>query len=107
MNLKTLLSFALFVAVALFLVACEKDESIEERKEYFTDGTIKSITTYRDSVKDGKYISFYENGYKKEDGFYKDDKRKGLWNEWHENGQLKSEVYYKNGEKKWFCEILV
>ena len=103
MNLKTFIRFTfLFSFILLFLAACDK----EERKEYYGNGALKSITTYRDSVKDGQYISYYENGNKEEEGRYKDDKPNGLWKSWHENGQLRKIVDYKDGKmyasKSWY-----
>ncbi len=94
MNQKTHLPFALFIAFAILLAACNS----EERKEYYDSGELKSITTYRDSLRDGKYISYYENGTKKEEGRYKDDECDGLWKSWHENGQLRKIVDYKDGK---------
>ena len=96
MNQKTHLPFALFIAFAILLTACEKNESVQERKEYYSDGVLKEITTYRDSVKDGPYVSFYENGTKKEEGRYKDDECDGLWKSWHANGILKSITKYRD-----------
>ena len=87
---KTHFSFALFVALLFFLAACT-----EERKEYYSDGVVKEITTYRDSVKNGRYVSFYENGNVKEKGFYKLGQKDGAWKEWYCSGQLKNVQYYK------------
>ena len=53
MKLRKIILFTLLFASALLLAACDK----EEHKEYYDSGELKSITTYRDSVKDGKYIS--------------------------------------------------
>ena len=95
MNPKIHLPFALFIAFAILLTACDKDVACdngsEERKEYYADGTVKSITTYRDSVKDGKYISFYENGNKLQEGQYKNGKKDGAWKEWSKHGSLITE----------------
>ncbi len=106
MKQKIHLPFALFIAFAILLTACEKNESVQERKEYYSDGVLKEITTYRDSVKDGPYVSFYENGNKEEEGRYKDDKPNGLWKSWRENGQLRKIVDYKDGKmyasKSWY-----
>ncbi|MBR9997352.1 MAG: toxin-antitoxin system YwqK family antitoxin [Cyclobacteriaceae bacterium] len=40
-------------------------------------------------IRDGKYISFYENGNKKSEGFYKNDEPTGFWNYYYESGKLK------------------
>lgn len=95
-------TLALLLASVIFLAACNS----EERKEYYDSGKLKSITTYRKNakndkdVKDGKYISFYENGNKKEEGFYKLNEREGPWKRWYCNGLLKKKEFYKAGEKE-------
>lgn len=58
MKLRNVVLFTLLFVSVLFLAACDE----EERKEYYGNGALKSITTYRDSVIDGLYISYYENG---------------------------------------------
>ena len=51
----------------------------------------------------GKYIEWYDNGNKMDEGEYKDGKKEGKWIEWHEDGTKKEEGEYKDGEKegKW------
>ena len=97
---KIHLPFALFIAFAILLAACEKNESVQERKVYYSNGVLKEITTYRDSVKNGKYVSFYENGNVKEKGFYKLGQKDGVWKEWYDNGLLKMIRIYKLGSAK-------
>jgi len=60
----------------------------------------------------GKYVSYYANGQKKEEGKYKDGKKEGLHVEWEENGCKNKSYEYKNGKKdgkadfrgRWRCE---
>ena len=102
MKQKIHLPFALFIAFAILLAACNS----EERKEYYSDGVLKEITTYRKGVKDGPYISYYRDGKKQKEGLYKDDKQDGVWREWHENGRLAFEGFYYAGMRdsvwKWW-----
>ena len=86
--------FTLLFASVLLFVACDK----EERKEYYGNGALKSITTYRDSVKNGQYISYYENGKVWAKGQYKNDEKDGAWNTYRENGKIAEEVNYKSGQ---------
>ena len=92
MNLKTFIRFTfLFSFILFFLAACDK----EERKEYYNSGPLRSITTYRDSVKDGPYILYYGNGNVWEKGQQKNDEKDSAWNIYRENGKLKIEETYK------------
>ena len=50
-------------------------------------------------VKDGLYISWYENGQMKKKVTFKDDQIIGLRTKWYENGQVSFSGTYKNG--KW------
>ena len=48
----------------------------------------------------GRYVSFYENGQKKEEGQYKNGKKHGTWTTWDENGKVLETVEFIDGEKK-------
>ena len=47
---------------------------------------------------EGKWVSWYDNGQKWEEGNYKQEKKEGKWSKWNENGQIIAQEYYKNGE---------
>ena len=56
---------------------------------YYPDGAIKEIGTYRDNYVEGPITQYYENGYKKAEGTYKHWKKKiGLWKFYSEEGVL-------------------
>ena len=44
-----------------------------------------------------KYLEYYPNGEKNEEGIYKNGKKDGLWKEWWDNGVKRREVCWKNG----------
>ncbi len=48
----------------------------------------------------GRYVSFYENGRKKEEGRYKDGKKHGTWTKWDENGKVLETLEFIDGEQK-------
>jgi hypothetical protein len=50
--------------------------------------------------RNGKYITYYENGNKWVELFFKNGKREGTQYSWHKNGNLKSELNYVNGKKQ-------
>ena len=56
--------------------------------------------------KNGKYITYYDNGNKWVELNFKNGLRDGLQYTWHRNGQLKSELNYilgqKHGIQKWW-----
>jgi len=46
----------------------------------------------------GKYVTYYENGQKKQEGNYKEGKKDGLWTSWDKNGNIIKTATYSNGE---------
>lgn len=88
------------------------DEGHSLLKELF------SVIDGQKKLRDGKYISFYENGNKKSEGFYKNDEPAGYWNYYYESGNLKMRgvlrgntnyglwrFYYENGNVSMEGEI--
>ena len=83
-------------------------------KEFYISGKLKKEIAYSNSgIKDGKYISYYENGQIKEKGNYQKGNKTGLWKQWHLNGQIASsgkhegwkkvgpwKLWYDNGQLK-------
>ncbi len=61
---------------------------------------MKLEVNYKDGMKDGKWITWYENGRKWTDRNYKDGKEDGKSTEWFANGQIKTEENYKDGKKE-------
>ena len=57
---------------------------------------IRSITTYINGIKNGKYQEFYPNGQLKREGKYKDDKIIGIWNWYSKDGILGSTKTFKD-----------
>ncbi|RZK56132.1 MAG: toxin-antitoxin system YwqK family antitoxin [Pedobacter sp.] len=51
------------------------------------------------SRRQGKEVSYFENGQISQLEYYVDDNEDGLSTFYHENGQIKSTTVYKNGEK--------
>ena len=79
---------------------------------------IITIIEGQKTIRDGKYISFYENGNKKSEGFYRNDEPTGFWNYYYESGKLKMRgglrgntnyglwrFYYENGNVSMEGEI--
>lgn len=63
---------------------------------YYQDGKTWSETTYLDGKKNGETKSFYPNGNLRFLGHYKDDKKTAQWFFYNENGQFEKEVDFTN-----------
>lgn len=62
---------------------------------YYSDGTLKEIGTYRDNLVEGPIRQFHPNGKLKAKGNYKHWKRKvGTWEYFDTDGQLTETVVY-------------
>jgi len=92
------------------------EEKYDVKRNYYADGKIKSIGTYRRGLPDGIFREYdaagnltdtariYSEGNLLRQGKLDDQGREqGLWKEFYENGGLKSEGNYKDGkrEKQW------
>jgi antitoxin component YwqK of YwqJK toxin-antitoxin module len=65
---------------------------------WYKNGQKEEEGTYKDGKRDGLYTEWYENGQKKKEGTSKDGERDGLWTWWYEDGQKRSEGPYKDGK---------
>ena len=59
----------------------------------------KVITSSHSKKKNGKHITYYDNGNKWVELNFVNGVREGIQYTWHHNGQLKSELHYVNGKK--------
>ena len=65
----------------------------------FDNGNWQMELDLKDGMPDGKIITYYKNGQKKEESYFKEGKpADGEWLGWHENGELKIEIIIENGE---------
>lgn len=65
-----------------------------DRKE----NTLKSLETYEDGVKNGKTLSYYDNGQKAEEIHWQHGRKHGSWKTYFRNGTLRTETVYQHGE---------
>jgi len=66
--------------------------------EYYSDGKIKSITTYRARKKEGSQLQFYKNQIIKSDEYYKNGKKDGISKFYYSSGDIKEIANYKNDQ---------
>lgn len=84
---------------------------LEVLKDYYPDGSVKTLQTYRNGIpqgvrreydKDGNIVAgyLYEDGQKVAEGITREDGvRDGPWTEFYSNGQLRAEGKYLDGLK--------
>ena len=82
----------------------------EIKKEYYTNGNIRTITTYLNNLRHGRKISFYQNGNIMYEASYSNDRLNGTTIFYYENGELNFKMIYKDGKyiktKKSFMSLL-
>ena len=81
----------------------EKINYESTEKEYLItskhfNGKPKTITSYVNGVKHGKYELFHFNGNKKVVGTYRNGEQDGLWTWFYEDGKIESKANYNNGK---------
>ena len=65
----------------------------------FDNGNWQMELDLKDGMPDGKIVTYYKNGQKKEESYFKGGKpADGEWLGGHENGGLKIEIIIENGE---------
>lgn len=94
----------------------EIQEKYDVKRDYYEDGKVKSIGTYKRGLPEGVFREYdakgnlkdtakiYSEGRLLRQGKLDDQgKEQGLWREFYDDGKIKSEGHYKDGkrEKKW------
>jgi antitoxin component YwqK of YwqJK toxin-antitoxin module len=74
-----------------------KGQKNGRQEEFFDNGKLKTLETYKDGDKEGKAAQYNEDGSVYFEGNYKDGNREGLWKE-DSSGDL-AEGNYKNDER--------
>ena len=76
------------------------DKALVKEEFFYPDGQIRMEGEYKNGMKNGRWISYYNNGNRWSEGYYKKNINEGKTITWHENGQKYYQGYYKNGERK-------
>jgi len=82
------------VCLIIFLVSSIDAQEVSQLEE--RDGVM--YEPHKVEPFTGKYVKYYENGQKKEEGKYRDGKSNGFLISWFENGQKEVEGNSKNGK---------
>ena len=72
---------------------------------YHENGQLWEKGSYKDGKKDGLWEGYLKNGQSGSKGNYKDGKKDGLWETYYENGQLRSKGNWKDSEQDGFWEF--
>jgi len=111
---------AFFLIIIIITFTACRGKLHKKVTETYPDGSPKTELFYKGegaNQKLVKEIKFYQNHQKQDEGEYKDSLRDGKWTYWREDGKLWSEgyfkkglrdgkgsVYYENGKKFYDCE---
>lgn len=91
------LSIFFFFSINLFGQGVHKDG---EFKEYWLNGQVKNIGTYKNDKKEGEWKEYDVEGKIKTMGIYKEDKKEGEWKVYNNRGNVDSIVLYKEDKKE-------
>lgn len=74
-----------------------------DRKQKYKDDSMRveyEVVQLSDDTQrnDGKYVEYYRDGQKFQEGTFKDGAYAGEWTYWHPNGQVCKTITFKNGE---------
>lgn len=89
--------------IVLFLIllsiSCTNNKSKIEKRFYYSNGNLKKYKEFSvDSVANGKYMFFYENGQLEDSANYINGRLHGESKEYYRNGSLKELQVYYNGD---------
>jgi antitoxin component YwqK of YwqJK toxin-antitoxin module len=73
----------------IFYLKDKKDKSNFRKEVFFPSGKLSYRGQYKDKIKDGCWIWYFENGKKKDQCFYENGYYKGTVYHWYENGNLR------------------
>lgn len=100
-NLRITTATHIFLAlwITVFLFAC-RTKVVEETVEKYADGSPKVVRSYKDNGEKREFFKeclYYPNHKKYMEGEFKNSKREGVWISWYQNGNKWSEGSFKAG----------
>lgn len=92
-----------FFVIVFWLFSCNADNEIKKesnqiKKEYYTNGKLKSEIEYKGSLKHGKVKIYYDNGSLEKEYSYDKDTLNGPFKSYEVDGKLQSKGFYWRGE---------
>ena len=88
-----------------FAIACSsKNEAVEGKlivvKKYYPNNQLMEVREYRNDMKNGRQIAYWDNGNKRLEYIAKNDVSEGELKEWDYNGKLFHLAHYKDGQEE-------
>jgi antitoxin component YwqK of YwqJK toxin-antitoxin module len=95
----------LFTILIIFLFACssEKEQVFGELvvyEKYYNNKQLMEYREFRNGMKNGKQIAYWDNGKKRFQFEAVNDTYEGVLKEWDYNGNLFHLAHYKNGQEE-------
>ena len=94
----------LFIFLFSFISCSVKNEEVPEKlvvyKKYYPNRQLMEYREFRNDMKNGKQIGYWDNGNKRFEFVAKDDAYEGALKEWDYNEKLFHLANYKNGQEE-------
>jgi len=87
-----------YLLFLFFCFSCGTKPSIEERKEYYDNGSLKSIKRYKDNVLNGQAQWFYPDGTIEQNVMFHNGVENGNAHYFYRSGALKNHRHWRNGK---------
>jgi len=95
--------FTIFLFIAIIFFACKNEQVSGElviAKKYYPNKQLMEYREFRNDMKNGKQISYWDNGNKRFEFIAVNDAYEGELKEWDYNGNLFHLAHYKNGQEE-------
>src|ERR1043166_9786747 len=99
---KNFIGKLIILACYLLLNGCGDKSDKNIKINYYSDGKIKSIMSYRNRILNGECIWFYSNGFVERKVIYVDGEMNGRSYYFYASGNLKSDRFWKNNKSVGF-----
>ena len=95
--------FTIFLFIAIIFFACKNEHAngaLVIVKKYYPNKQLMEYREFRNDMKNGKQISYWDNGKKRFEFNAVNDAYEGELKEWDYNGNLFHLAHYKNGQEE-------
>ena len=93
----------IFLLLALLFFACKTDQTnavLVVSKKYYPNKQLMEYREFRNDMKNGKQLAYWDNGHKRFEFVAVNDTYEGELKEWDYNGNLFHLAHYKNGQEE-------
>ncbi len=76
-------------------------------KEFYSDGSVKALGTYKNGKKNGEWVYYFPGGQVEQRGSFSNDRFQGPWTWYYETGEIwRTEEFYRGKENGMSIEYL-